>query len=812
MKQGPLYKVLITLLAIILGQPDLRMLTVWHDNSAVSGNIIDVDSDILLDESELVLWYQEPATDWMRQALPIGNGYLGAMFFGGIGEERIQFNEESLWSGGKGEWEDYNGGNRPGAYRHLAEVRKLLDEDKYDEAHQLANKELTGVIKENKGNSVWEGFGAYQSFGDLYIRTTLDREISDYRRQLDIGTSLGEVSFKSGDVRHRRTYFASYPRRALIFRFENDATDGVRYEVELTSLHQNKTIRFVDDELIMVGALENNGMKYESRIHILSPGASMSFDKGVVRVEGAQSITLFLTAATDYQNEFPHYKGRDYQRLNKETMDRLLVLSYKEVLAEQIADYQSLFNRVSIDLGGSPVNDLSTDKRLERYQAGVQDPALEALYFQYGRYLLISSSRPGTLPANLQGKWNHLNNPPWASDYHANINIQMIYWPAEVTNLPEVHEPLIEYIDRLRAPGRKSAQDFFNASGWIVNTMNNIFGYTAPGWNFPWGFFPAGAAWYTQHVWQHYEFDPDEDYLRDKAYPIMKEAALFWLDYLTEDEEGFLVSSPSYSPEHGGISTGAYMDIQIVWDLFTNTIRALDVLDIEPDFKRQIVAARKKLLPLKIGNWGQLQEWKEDLDDPNNKHRHLSHLFALHPGSQINVHETPELAEAARTSLTARGNEGTGWSIGWKINFWARLKDAQQAYAMLRRALKISGDKNYNMVDGGGVYPNLFSTHPPFQLDGNMGVASGIAEMLLQSHAGLVELLPALPPQWPKGHIKGLKARGGLEVDIEWERGELVEARFKSLDPGSYEVKYKDQVKILDIPASPQVVLWTGVE
>ncbi len=758
------------------------------------------EAELLTNDSTLKLWYTTPAEDWMQEALPIGNGYLGAMFFGGIEEERIQFNEESLWAGGKGEWDEYNGGNRPNAHKYLPEVRKLLDQGKYKKAHALARKELTGIIKENKEGE-WAGFGAYQSFGDLYILTKQEGEVSNYSRQLDLGNSLGKVSYTAGAVNHKRTYFASYPKRALVLHFENDAKEGVDYEVKLTSLHKKKTIHLDGNELVMRGTLENNGMEYESRIFFDAGNAKMSFEDGAVKISSAQSVKLYLTAATDYLNEYPVYKGRDFEGLNRETISAIASDNYHHILKEHITDYQTLFNRVMLDLGSTEAAKFPTDKRLSDYQSGTADHDLEALFFQYGRYLLISSSRPGTMPANLQGKWNHVNNPPWACDYHANINIQMIYWPAEVTNLAEVHEPLIEYIDRLRPPGRQTAKDFFNARGWIVNTMNNTFGFTAPGWNFPWGFFPGGAAWYSQHVWLHYEYSPDEDYLQNKAYPILKEASLFWLDYLTEDENGHLVSSPSYSPEHGGISTGAYMDIEMAWDLFNNTIKALEILKIEESFKQELIQAKEKLLPLKIGKWGQLQEWKEDLDDPENKHRHLSHLFALHPGNQISISKTPELAEAARTSLIARGNEGTGWSISWKVNFWARLQDSENAYSMIRRALKLASNKGQNMVDGGGVYSNLFSTHPPFQLDGNMGLTAGIAEMLLQSHAGVIDLLPALPETWKNGEVKGLKARGGLEVNISWLNGKLNEAQIKSSNPGKYTIKYQDKVKEVSFSA-----------
>ncbi len=495
---------------------------------------------------DLVLWYQHPAQDWMQEALPIGNGYMGAMFFGGIEEERIQFNEESLWSGGPGEWVQYQGGNRPGAYKYLEEVRELLAHKKFDAAHELARKQLTGIIKEDLGDSQWVGFGSYQSFGDLLIRCKADGESSNYLRKLDIGRATAEVSYERGSIHYHRTYFASYPARLLVFHFENDAEEGVDYEIEITSLHRNKSVFWAKDQLIMRGNVENNQMTFESRIKVACKDGITTFKDGVVSISGTNEFTLYLTAATDYINEYPTYKGGDPSYRNELSLAN--VMSFQNLQTAHEADYQSLFSRVELELGPDLYPELATDQRLVAYQNGSADPSLEALYFQYGRYLLISSSRPGTLPANLQGKWNHLNNPPWACDYHANINIQMIYWPAEICNLAEVHKPLIEYIDNLRPPGRESAKHFFDARGWIVNTMNNVFGYTAPGWDFPWGFFPAGAAWYCRHVWQHYVFNPDLEYLKKRAYPIMRAAALFWLDYLIEDDQGYLVSCPSYSP------------------------------------------------------------------------------------------------------------------------------------------------------------------------------------------------------------------------------------------------------------------------
>lgn len=768
------------------------------------------DSSASTDTStSLRLFYHEPAQNWMEEALPIGNAYMGAMFFGGTEEAHIQFNEESLWSGGKGEWSEYQGGNRPGAHKHLPQVRKLLAEGNYEAAHKLANKELTGVIKANHGNSIWEGFGAYQAFGDVFVKPIQEGTITNYTRELDINRALATVKYAAGEIEHTRQYFASFPKRALVFSFSNNSPEGLTYEIRQSSLHKNVTFSFENEQLIMKGKLENNGMEFESRMKVEAKGAEIVFENNVLRISSAKHIRLYLTAATSYLNQYPHYTGRDYQALNKKTIAALSELSYHAILAEHLTDYQSLFHRVSLELAEDDKENIPTNERLKAYKEGQADPALEALYFQYGRYLLISSSRPGSMPANLQGKWNDKTNPPWASDYHANINIQMIYWPAEVANLAECHEPLIEYIDKLRAPGRKTAQDFFHADGWIVNSMNNVFGFTAPGWDFPWGFFPGGAGWYAQHVWEHYAFEKDETYLRDKGYPIMKDAAKFWLDYLTLDEKGHLVSSPSYSPEHGGISTGAYMDIQIAWDLFSNCIHACEVLEMDEEFKQELIQAKNKLLPLKIGKWGQLQEWKEDLDDATNKHRHVSHLFALHPGKQISVLETPKLAEAAKVSLEARGDDGTGWSIAWKINFWARLLDGNRAYKLLKRGLQLTSESGYNMMDGGGIYPNLFSTHPPFQLDGNMGGTAGIAEMLLQSHTDKIHLLPALPDAWATGEVNGLRARGGFDIDMKWEEGRLITMTISSDKGGTCIVKYGKLEKKVELKAG-EAMIWDG--
>lgn len=483
--------------------------------------------------------------------------------------------------------------------------------------------------------------------------------------------------------------------------------------------------------------------------------------------------------------------------------------NYESLLSEQQKDYKNLFNRVYLKLGSSSSesNNLPTNQRQTQYFEGTPDPGFEELYFQYGRYLMISSTRPGTMPMSLQGKWNDNINPPWTNDYHTNINIQMLYWPAEVTNLSECYLPLSDFTKALVEPGKLAAKEFFNANGWTVNTMLNAYGYTSPGWDFPWGFFPGGAAWLSQHMWEHYAFTQDKNYLKNTAYPVMKEAALFWMDYLSDDGKGHLVSSPSYSPEHGGISTGATMDHEIAWDILTNTIEAAKALNTDADFITKAQTIKDKILPLKIGRWGQLQEWNEDVDDSTDKHRHVSHMFALHPGKQISLAKTPAEAEAAKVTLNGRGDDGTGWSLAWKVNFWARLQDGNRAYKLFKSVLRPVSNKGTNMAGGGGSYSNLLCAHPPFQLDGNMGSTAGVAEMLLQSQAGMIELLPALPDSWKNGEINGLKARGNVTVDEKWSNGKLVSATLTSGISQKQIVKYGTKTLEVDLAMNkPQTI------
>lgn len=743
-------------------------------------------------QKNLELVFEKPATDWMSEGLPIGNAHMGAMLFGGVHRDEIQFSEESLWAGGPGEYSQYNGGNKKDGWKHLSELRKLLREGKTNKVNSIAEKYFTGVILGGDDSLSFRGYGAQQPMGSVFV-TMPDQDDScqNYLRKLNLNNAISSVSYSKDDVNYSNEYFASYPRRVVVSRYSNDADKGRTYVVNIKPSHGNTTTYIKDNVIGLRGTLHNNGMQYRCEARIKTDGEII---KGIdaMEVHNASWIEIYLTAATDYINSYPSYKGNDFDAQIKRTFSEFSSWEYGKLKSEHVADYNNLFGRVELDLGKSP-KDTPRDmrERLLRYGKGMSDPELEVLLFQYGRYLLIASSRPGSMPAHLQGKWNNSTNPPWACDYHMDINLQMNYWPAEVTNLSECHEPLMDYIESLQEPGRITAREYFNARGWVVNTMNNPFGYTAPGWSFFWGYGPGCSAWLSQHLWEHYAFTNDKVFLKEKAWPIMKEVSQFWLDYLCEDTDGSLVSSPSFSPEHGKITAGCTMDQEFAWDILSNCINASRILGDCEQFRDSLIDFRNRLSGLKIGRYGQLQEWKSDIDSPSDKHRHVSHLFALYPGSQISINNTPLLTKAAQKSLEMRGDDGTGWSLAWKVNLWARLHNGGKAYQLLNRFLRIIQEKTIKMNNMGGVYSNLLCAHPPFQVDGNFGVTAAMAEMLLQSHEGEIALLPALPDAWAHGKVKGLKARGNFTVDISWDNGSLNRVTILSPHGGNCMVNYR---------------------
>ena len=740
--------------------------------------------------------------EWESQSLPIGNGSIGANIMGSVEAERITFNEKTLWRGGpntSGGAEYYWNVNKKSAHL-LKDIRQAFIDGDDAKAAKLTRENFNSTASyEYYGEKPFR-FGNFTTMGEFYVETGHSLVgMGEYKRALSLDSALAVVEYEKDYTKFTRRYFISYPSNVMVMRYSADkpGKQNLIFSYEPNPVSEGSIEKSGEKGLIYKGVLDNNSMQYTLRIESAAKGGTTTVKDGKIYIDGADEVVFYVTADTDYKINFdPDFKdpkayvGTDPDETTGEWMKNAVAKGYDALFKEHYADYSALFCRVQLDLNPNGpmtleypgVNDLPTPKRLASYRKGKADYGLERLYFQFGRYLLIASSRPGNLPANLQGMWHNNVDGPWRVDYHNNINLQMNYWPACATNLDECVLPLVDFIRTLIKPGAVTAQSYYGARGWTAGISGNIFGFTSPfsSYDMSWNFNPMAGPWLATHVWDYYDYTRDKKFLKEIGYDIIKSSAIFAVDYLWKREDGSYTAAPSTSPEHGPIDSGATFVHAVIREILLDAIEASKVMGTDAKLRKEWANVLKNLAPYKIGRYGQLMEWSKDIDDPKDQHRHVNHLFGLHPGHTVSPVTTPELAEASKVVLQHRGDGATGWSMGWKLNQWARLHDGNHAYTLFGNLLK------------NGTLDNLWDTHAPFQIDGNFGGTAGITEMLMQSHMGFIHLLPALPDAWNEGRIAGICAKGGFEVEIIWQEGKLIEAIVTSKSGSRCNLRYGD--------------------